>query len=54
MIEAVFGLIGDPLIDSIKIKRSLPPSRAGNGNKFIIARFIDISAVIITTKEKPI
>ena len=39
-----FGLIREPFIFSINKKKSRPPSSAGNGNKFMIARFTDMSA----------
>ena len=42
---ATTGLIGEPLIFSISKNNSRPPSSAGNGNKLITARLIDIKAV---------
>ena len=43
----IFGEIGRPRMASRKTKSSRPPSRAGKGIKFIIAKFIEIKA----TKE---
>jgi hypothetical protein len=41
---ATFGFILEPLISSINKKKSRPPSSAGNGIKFMIARFTEIKA----------
>ena len=41
---AILGLIGEPFIFSISKKNNRPPSSAGNGIRFMIARFMEISA----------
>lgn len=52
-IFANFGFIREPFIFSINKKKSLPPSNAGNGSKFIIAKFIEIRAAKDSRYTKP-
>ncbi len=47
-----FGLIGEPVTDSIPTKSSLPPSSAGNGRRFMTARLSEINAVNIRSYYK--
>ena len=45
MAFAIFGFMREPFIFSMRRKSSRPPSSAGKGSKFMIARFMEISAV---------
>lgn len=49
----ICGLMGDPLITSINKKNNRPPSRAGMGSKFNIAKFMEIIATVMSNETKP-